>query len=71
MSEPCDYMTLRELATTLNVNYSTAWRIVTQKRLPTSRFGASIVVLRTVAAQFASQYDRESRGPKRWPGMRI
>lgn len=71
MNEPRDYMTLNEFATTLGVTYETACRLIAQQRLAAVRLGVRWLVRRDVAAQFASQYDRETRGPKRWPGMRI
>ena len=71
MNEPRDYVTLNEFATTLGVTYETSRRLVSDRRLEAVRFGVRWLVRRDVADQFASQYDREARGPKRWPGMRI
>ena len=70
MNEPSDYMTLNEFATTLGVTYETSRRLVSDRRLAGVRFGARWLVRRDVADQFASQYDRETRGPKRWPVTR-
>lgn len=63
-----DYITVAEFRRMLGVAYTTAIRIIEERRIRAFKFAGQWMLERSAAETFASQYDRKA-GRKTWPGL--